>query len=235
MPNHAARFALKIVRGRRDAAESAPGMIGHEPSGGVQLAPRRRSRFVQQFFKPLKVPPGPECLRRGARCDCVSGRSTADKLYLLIESVKPDNKHAGDSTASIPAGRRGRGYSWLITSDREIRPLLLPRQPGRRTTACDLRLGSEWYPVPSDAFGIEDEGQRRLTGAGFAPPRGACNCERDSPGPPTAPILLSGQRLIRAVMVSAMSSRALPFPGKDRPDFMEQRVCLRPSLWGDAH
>jgi len=40
---------------------------------------------------------------------CVSGKvNSADKLYLVVESVKPDTKHASGSTAPVPAdGAKG--------------------------------------------------------------------------------------------------------------------------------
>ena len=39
---------------------------------------------------------------------CVSGKvNSADKLYLVIESVKPDNKHACASTAPDPVDGAG--------------------------------------------------------------------------------------------------------------------------------
>ena len=39
---------------------------------------------------------------------CVSGKvNSADKLYLVIESVKPDHKHACSSTAPFPADGAG--------------------------------------------------------------------------------------------------------------------------------
>ena len=41
---------------------------------------------------------------------CVSGKvNSADKLYLVIESVKPDAKHVADSIAPVPAGGAGGG------------------------------------------------------------------------------------------------------------------------------
>ena len=41
---------------------------------------------------------------------CVAGKvNSADKLYLVIESVKPDTKHARLSTAPVPADGAG-GY-----------------------------------------------------------------------------------------------------------------------------
>ena len=39
---------------------------------------------------------------------CVSGKvNSADKLYLVIESVKPDHKHSSPSIAHIPADGAG--------------------------------------------------------------------------------------------------------------------------------
>jgi hypothetical protein len=39
---------------------------------------------------------------------CVSGKvNSADKLYLVIESVKPDHKHSPTSTAHVPADGAG--------------------------------------------------------------------------------------------------------------------------------
>jgi len=39
---------------------------------------------------------------------CVAGKvNSADKLYLVIESVRPDTKHTGPSTAPVPADGAG--------------------------------------------------------------------------------------------------------------------------------
>ena len=39
---------------------------------------------------------------------CVSGKvNSADKLYLVVESVRPDTKHSSDSTAPVPADGAG--------------------------------------------------------------------------------------------------------------------------------
>ena len=39
---------------------------------------------------------------------CVSGKvNSADKLYLVVESVRPDIKHSADSTAPVPADGAG--------------------------------------------------------------------------------------------------------------------------------
>ena len=39
---------------------------------------------------------------------CVAGKvNSADKLYLVIESVRPDTKHARFSTAPVPADGAG--------------------------------------------------------------------------------------------------------------------------------
>ena len=41
---------------------------------------------------------------------CVSGKvNSADKLYLVIESVKPDAKHTRAFTVPVPADRAGGG------------------------------------------------------------------------------------------------------------------------------
>jgi len=40
---------------------------------------------------------------------CVSGKvNSADKLYLVIESVKPDGKHIRSSIIPCSSGRRGK-------------------------------------------------------------------------------------------------------------------------------
>ena len=39
---------------------------------------------------------------------CIAGKvNSADKLYLVIESVRPDTKHARSSTAPVPADGAG--------------------------------------------------------------------------------------------------------------------------------
>jgi hypothetical protein len=41
---------------------------------------------------------------------CVSGKvNSADKLYLVVESVKPDTKHPRSSTVPVPADGAGGG------------------------------------------------------------------------------------------------------------------------------
>ena len=42
---------------------------------------------------------------------CVARKvNSADRLYLVIESVRPDAKHRGDSTVPVPAdGEEGSG------------------------------------------------------------------------------------------------------------------------------
>ena len=47
----------------------------------------------------------PSCL---ARPSCVAGKvNSADKLYLVIELVRPDAKHAQRSTVPVPADGAG--------------------------------------------------------------------------------------------------------------------------------
>jgi hypothetical protein len=42
------------------------------------------------------------------KCYCVSGKvNSADKLYLVIESFRPDNKHTRASTAPVPPDGAG--------------------------------------------------------------------------------------------------------------------------------
>ena len=41
---------------------------------------------------------------------CVAGKvNSADRLYLVIESVRPDTKHRRDSTAPVPVDGAGEG------------------------------------------------------------------------------------------------------------------------------
>jgi len=50
---------------------------------------------------------------------CVSGKvNRADKLYLVIESVRPDTKHVNSSTGPVPAD--GAGGCRLADSQKEI-------------------------------------------------------------------------------------------------------------------
>ena len=57
---------------------------------------------------------------------CVAGKvNSADKLYLVIESVRPDTKHARPSTAPVPAGGAGRN-PMAGTPSRENIPLPRP-------------------------------------------------------------------------------------------------------------
>jgi hypothetical protein len=43
---------------------------------------------------------------------CVSGTVNSDKLYLVIESVKPDAKHNRSSIAPAPVDDAGRQSPW---------------------------------------------------------------------------------------------------------------------------
>jgi hypothetical protein len=56
----------------------------------------RRVYRLYDFTKSQTITPGQHY--------CVSGKvNSADKLYLVIESVKPDHKHSLHSTAPTPA------------------------------------------------------------------------------------------------------------------------------------
>lgn len=62
----------------------------------------RRLYRLYDFTKSRTITPG--------QYYCVSGKvNSADKLYLVIESIRPDNKHTNASTAPVPAdGAEGR-------------------------------------------------------------------------------------------------------------------------------
>lgn len=62
----------------------------------------RRLYRLHDFTKSRIITPG--------QYYCVSGKvNSADKLYLVIESIRPDNKHTSASTAPVPAdGAEGR-------------------------------------------------------------------------------------------------------------------------------
>jgi hypothetical protein len=60
----------------------------------------RRVYRLYDFSKSQLITPG--------QYYCVSGKvNSADKLYLVIESVKPDTKHSADSNAPVPADGAG--------------------------------------------------------------------------------------------------------------------------------
>lgn len=60
----------------------------------------RRVYRLYDFSKAQTITPG--------QYYCVSGKvNSADKLYLVIESVKPDHKHVSPSTAHVPADGAG--------------------------------------------------------------------------------------------------------------------------------
>jgi hypothetical protein len=60
----------------------------------------RRCYRLYDFTKSLRIWHG--------QYYCVSGKvNSADKLYLVIESVKPDNKHEWSSNAPVPADGAG--------------------------------------------------------------------------------------------------------------------------------
>jgi hypothetical protein len=58
----------------------------------------RRAYRLYDFTKSRLITPG--------QYYCASGKvNSADKLYLVIESARPDNKPANASTAPVPADR----------------------------------------------------------------------------------------------------------------------------------
>jgi hypothetical protein len=60
----------------------------------------RRVYRLYDFSKSQLITPG--------QYYCVSGKvNSADKLYLVVESVKPDTKHSPPSTAPVPADGAG--------------------------------------------------------------------------------------------------------------------------------
>jgi hypothetical protein len=60
----------------------------------------RRVYRLHDFSKSHFITPG--------QYYCVSGKvNSADKLYLVVESVKPDTKHIADSIAPVPADGAG--------------------------------------------------------------------------------------------------------------------------------
>lgn len=60
----------------------------------------RRVYRLYDFTKSQIITPG--------QYYCVSGKvNSADKLYLVVESVKPDNKRSPRSTAPVPADGAG--------------------------------------------------------------------------------------------------------------------------------
>ena len=60
----------------------------------------RRVYRLYDFSKSLQISPNGYY--------CISGKvNSADKLYLVIESVKPDTKHTAASTVPVPADGAG--------------------------------------------------------------------------------------------------------------------------------
>jgi hypothetical protein len=56
---------------------------------------------LYDFTKALLIRPGVAY--------CVAGKvNSADRLYLVIDSVRPDSKHSRSSTAPVPADGAGR-------------------------------------------------------------------------------------------------------------------------------
>ena len=73
------------------------------PSYAVLLMQDRDTQRVYRLYDFSKAQ-----LIRPDVAYCVAGKvNSADKLYLVIESVKPDNKHACASTAPVPVDGAG--------------------------------------------------------------------------------------------------------------------------------
>ncbi|MCZ2157462.1 MAG: hypothetical protein LC114_26800 [Bryobacterales bacterium] len=73
------------------------------PSCAVLLVEDRDTRRVYRLHDFSKA----QLLRPGVAY-CVAGKvNSADKLYLVIESVRQDTKHPGGSTAPVPADGAG--------------------------------------------------------------------------------------------------------------------------------
>ena len=74
------------------------------PSCAVLLMHDRDTQRVYRLHDFSKGPvPRPEVPY------CVTGKiNSADKLYLVVESIRPDTKHAGNSTAPVPADGAAR-------------------------------------------------------------------------------------------------------------------------------
>src|SRR5207302_4014289 len=74
------------------------------PSYAVILMQDRDTQRVYRLYDFSKA----QLIRPGVAY-CVAGKvNSADKLYLVIESVRPDAKHAQVSKAPIPADGAGR-------------------------------------------------------------------------------------------------------------------------------
>src|SRR5438034_10519089 len=73
---------------------------------------------------------------------CVSGKvNSADKLYLVIESVKMDTKHCRCSTTPAPAGGAG---GWLMKRSEERRVGKECRSRWSSHKWKDKRRGQGW-------------------------------------------------------------------------------------------
>jgi hypothetical protein len=73
------------------------------PSYAVLLMQDRDTRRVYRLYDFSKA----QLIRPGV-VYCVAGKvNSADKLYLVIESVRLDTKHRRDSTAPVPADGAG--------------------------------------------------------------------------------------------------------------------------------
>ena len=64
-------------------------------------------RDTQRVYRLYRLHQTPQLIRPN-RAYCVAGKvNSADTLYLVIESVKPDTKHERLSTAPVPADGAG--------------------------------------------------------------------------------------------------------------------------------
>ena len=72
------------------------------PSYAVLLMQDQDTRRVYRLYDFSKTQ------LRPAVAYCIAGKvNSADKLYLVIESVRPDTKHRRSSTAPVPADGAG--------------------------------------------------------------------------------------------------------------------------------
>jgi len=81
----------------------------HRPDGGYKLTNlfRQRSTLRSLIFCPNNGGHFPHHLVPG-QAYCVAGKvNSADKLYLVIESARPDTKHARNFTAPVPPDGAG--------------------------------------------------------------------------------------------------------------------------------
>jgi hypothetical protein len=73
------------------------------PSYAVLFMQDRDTQRVYRLYDFSKA----QLIRPGV-AHCIAGKvNSADRLYLVIESVRPDTKHQRDSTAPVPADGAG--------------------------------------------------------------------------------------------------------------------------------